>query len=150
VADGGKGDGIIPEQESNGPEPTGTGKVLESALSPGELLELVRQSLDDDKALEPTVIDLTGKTNLADFMVVATGTSQRHIASMAEKLMERLKAAGHGYVQAEGLDDAASTWILIDAGDVLVHLFRAETRAFYDIEKLWSVAPPRRAAAASS
>jgi ribosome-associated protein len=96
------------------------------------------------------VIDLAGKTNLADFMVVATGTSQRHIASMAEKLMERLKGAGHGYVQAEGLDDPASTWILIDAGDILVHLFRAETRAFYDIEKLWSVAPPRRAAAAAS
>jgi ribosome-associated protein len=150
VPDGGKGDGIIPEQESNGPEPTGTGKVLESALSPGELLELVRQSLDDDKALEPVVIDLAGKTNLADFMVVATGTSQRHIASMAEKLMERLKGAGHDYVQAEGLDDPASTWILIDAGDILVHLFRAETRAFYDIEKLWSVAPPRRAAAAAS
>lgn len=83
-------------------------------------------------------------------MVVATGTSQRHIASMAENLVERLKAAGHDHVQAEGLQDAASTWILIDAGDVLVHLFRAETRAFYDIEKLWSVAPPRRAAAAAS
>ena len=83
-------------------------------------------------------------------MVVATGTSQRHIASMAENLVERLKAAGHGDVHAEGLQDAASTWILIDAGDVLVHLFRAETRAFYDIEKLWSVAPPRRAAAVGS
>jgi ribosome-associated protein len=80
-------------------------------------------------------------------MVVATGTSQRHIASMAENLVERLKAAGHDRVQAEGLQDAASTWILIDAGDILVHLFRAETRAFYDIEKLWSVSPPRRAAA---
>jgi ribosome-associated protein len=114
-----------------------------------ELLGLVERSLDDDKALEPTVIDLAGKTTLADFMVVATGTSQRHIASMAENLVERLKAAGHGDVQAEGLQDAASTWILIDAGDVLVHLFRAETRAFYDIEKLWSVAPPRRAAASS-
>ena len=84
---------------------------------------------------------------MAEFMVVATGTSQRHIASMAEKLIERLKAAGHTYVQAEGLDDPASTWILIDTGDILVHLFRAETRAFYDIEKLWSVAPTRRAAA---
>lgn len=80
-------------------------------------------------------------------MVVATGTSQRHIAAMAEKLMERLKAAGHGHVHAEGLQDTSGSWILIDAGDVLVHLFRAETRAFYDIEKLWSVAPPRRAAA---
>jgi ribosome-associated protein len=93
------------------------------------------------------VIDLAGKTTLAEFMVVATGTSQRHIASMAGKLVERLKASGHGYVQAEGLEDPAATWILIDAGDILVHLFRAETRAFYDIEKLWSVAPPRRAAA---
>jgi ribosome-associated protein len=96
------------------------------------------------------VIDLAGKTTLAEFMVVATGTSQRHIAAMAGKLVERLKASGHAYVQAEGLEDPAATWILIDAGDILVHLFRAETRAFYDIEKLWSVAPPRRAAAAGS
>jgi ribosome-associated protein len=109
----------------------------------------VKQSLDDDKAIEPAVIDLEGKTSLADYMVVATGTSQRHIAAMAEKLMERLKEKNHGHVLAEGLEDPASTWILIDAGDVLVHLFRAETRAFYDIEKLWSVAPPRRAAAAA-
>lgn len=94
------------------------------------------------------MIDLTGKSTLADFMVVATGTSQRHIAAMGEKLMERLKAAGHQHAVAEGLEDSASTWILIDAGEVIVHLFRAETRAFYDIEKLWSVAPPRRAAAA--
>lgn len=111
------------------------------------MLTIVRQSLDDDKALDPAVIDLAGKTSIADFMVVATGTSQRHIASMAEKLMDRLKQAGHEHVAAEGLQDPAGSWILIDAGDVLVHLFRAETRAFYDIEKLWSVAPPRRAAA---
>ena len=93
------------------------------------------------------MIDLAGKTTLAEFMVVATGTSQRHIAAMAGKLVERIKASGHHYVQAEGLEDAAATWILIDAGDILVHLFRAETRSFYDIEKLWSVAPQRRAAA---
>jgi ribosome-associated protein len=113
------------------------------------VLELVKQSLDDDKALEPAVIDLEGKTSIADFMVVATGTSQRHIAAMAEKLLDRLKTAGHGHAVAEGLSDGGSSWVLIDAGDVLVHLFRAETRAFYDIEKLWSVAPPTRAAAAS-
>jgi ribosome-associated protein len=113
------------------------------------VLELIRHSLDDDKALDPAVIDLEGKTNIADFMVVATGTSQRHIASMAEKLIDRLKEAGHNHAVAEGLQDPNGSWILIDAGDVLVHLFRAETRAFYDIEKLWSVAPPRRAAAAS-
>jgi ribosome-associated protein len=110
----------------------------------------VTSSLDDDKAIDPAVIDLEGKTTIADFMVVATGTSQRHCAAMAEKLVERLKATGHGRVQTEGLEDSGSSWILIDAGDVLVHLFRAETRAFYDIEKLWSVAPPRRTAAAGS
>ena len=115
-----------------------------------ELLGLVTASLDDDKAVDPAIVDLAGKTTLADFMVVATGTSHRHIASMAENLVARLKETGQGNVHAEGLEDAASSWILIDAGDVLVHLFRAETRAFYDIEKLWSVAAPRRAAAAAS
>lgn len=91
------------------------------------------------------VIDLAGKSTLADAMVVATGTSQRHIASMAEKLVERLHQAGLKDVPVEGL--GSSDWVLIDAGDVIVHLFRAETRAFYDLERLWSVAPPARAAA---
>lgn len=142
MAEPGTGDWTITE-----PEPTGT--APEPATPPSPLLQVVLASLDDDKALDPAVIDLAGKTTLAEFMVVATGTSQRHIASMAEKLIERVKAFGHSYVQAEGLEDTASTWILIDAGDILVHLFRAETRSFYDIEKLWSVAPPRRAVASS-
>jgi ribosome silencing factor RsfS/YbeB/iojap len=73
-------------------------------------------------------------------MVVATGTSQRHISSMADKLLERLKHAGVRNPVAEGL--AESSWVLIDAGDVVVHLFRAETRDLYQIEKLWAVAPP--------
>ena len=104
------------------------------------ILPLVLQSLDDDKALEPVVIDLAGKTTMADHMVVATGTSQRHLASMAEKLIQRLKAAGRDDVRAEGLGDSA--WVLIDVGEVIVHLFRAETRSFYDIERLWQMAPP--------
>ncbi len=108
------------------------------------------RSLEDDKALDPVVVDLAGKTTIADHMVVATGTSQRHIASMAEKLLDRLKAEGMPNNGAEGLEEGGSGWVLIDAGDVIVHLFRAETRAFYDIEKLWSVAPPRRAAAAAA
>jgi ribosome-associated protein len=92
------------------------------------------------------VVPLAGKTDIADHMVVATGTSQRHIASMADKIRDRLKEAGIATPAAEGLEEGGSPWILIDAGDVIVHLFRAETRAFYDIEKLWSVAPPRRQA----
>lgn len=88
------------------------------------------------------VVDLAGKTTIADAMVVATGTSQRHLDTMAEKLVERLKAAGVKGVVAEGVGE--SSWVLIDALDVLVHLFRAETRELYAIEKLWSVAPPSR------
>ena len=115
------------------------------AKATADLLQLVQKSLDDDKAIDPVVIDLTGKTAIADFMVVVSGTSQRHISAMAEKLLERLKEAGFPAMGAEGLGD--SNWVLIDAGDVIVHIFRAETRAFYDIERLWSVAPPTRAAA---
>ncbi len=117
-----------------------------AALSSDELLTLVTRSLEDDKALDPVVIPLQGKTQIADWMVVVTGTSSRHIASMADKLLLRLKEAGHGSASAEGLEDPKANWILIDAGDVIVHLFRAETRAFYDIEKLWSLVPPSRAA----
>lgn len=91
------------------------------------------------------VIDLAGKTTMADHMVVATGTSQRHLAAMAEKLIQRLKAAGRDHVRAEGLGD--SSWVLIDAGEVIVHLFRAETRSFYDIERLWQMTPPPERAA---
>jgi ribosome-associated protein len=110
------------------------------------LLGVVERSLADDKALEPVVVNLADKTDIADYMVVATGTSQRHLMAMAEKLRERLKAEGFETPGIEGMEEGGSPWLLIDAGDVIVHLFRAETRTFYDVEKLWSVAPPRRAA----
>ena len=106
------------------------------------------KSLDDDKAVDPVVIDLAGKTSIADWMVVASGTSQRHISSMAEKLLIGLKDQGVKNATGEGMGQ--SDWVLIDAGDVIVHLFKPETRTFYDIEKLWSVAPPKRLAAAAS
>ncbi len=106
------------------------------------LLDTVKKSLEDDKAVDLVTIDLAGKTALADHMVVATGSSQRHLGAMADKLMLNLKAQGFGNVTAEGLGD--SDWVLIDAQDVIVHLFREETRHFYDIERLWSVAPPQR------
>ncbi|MDF1586310.1 ribosome silencing factor [Geminicoccaceae bacterium 1502E] len=106
------------------------------------LLDIVTSSLEADKAIDAVVVDLAGKTTIADAMVVATGTSQRHLDTMAEKLVERLKAAGYKGVVAEGVGE--SSWVLIDAFDVIVHLFRAETRELYAIEKLWSVAPPAR------
>jgi ribosome-associated protein len=105
-----------------------------------DLLHLVHSSLTDDKAIEPVTVDLTGKTSIADAMVVATGSSQRHLATMAQHLLERLKAAGLKSLSSEGTGQ--SDWILIDAGDVIVHLFKDELRRFYDLEKLWGAALP--------
>ena len=85
-------------------------------------------------------IDLTGKTSIADAMVIATGSSSRHLAAMAEQLIERLKAAGVPSHGAEGGHD--SGWLLIDAGDVIVHLFKADMRGTYDLEKLWATTLP--------
>jgi ribosome-associated protein len=83
---------------------------------------------------------MAGKSAIADFMVIATGRSQRHVASMAEHLRERVKAYSGHAVPVEGLTQA--DWVLVDAGDVVVHLFRPEVRAFYNLEKMWSQALP--------
>jgi ribosome-associated protein len=107
------------------PEPLGEPSG-EDPLSSHQIHDLIIQSLDQDKAEDIISIDLTGKSSLADRMVIATGRSSRQVASMAEHLKERLK----GLPQAD--------WVLIDAGDVIVHLFRPEVRAFYNLEKMWA------------
>jgi ribosome-associated protein len=99
------------------------------------ILALVRASLDDDKAEDVVTIELTGKSNIADYMVVATGRSHRQVAAMSEHLLEAMKGAGLKGVSVEGA--ARADWILIDGGDVIVHLFRPEVRAFYSLEKMW-------------
>lgn len=109
-------------------------------------MELVTASLEDDKAQDVVVIDLAGKTDFADFMVIATGTSQRHVATMAEHLREKIKAAGHERVPVEGLEQAE--WVLIDGGDVVVHIFKPEVRKFYDLEKIWGAPVSRTRQAA--
>ena len=106
---------------------------------------LILAKLDEDKAEEIVLIDLKGKSPLADAIVVASGRSQRHVAAMADRLLRALKEAGFGKAQVEGLPHA--DWVLIDAGDVIVHLFRPEVRAFYQIEKIWSVQSPEKAEA---
>ena len=103
------------------------------------MLGLVESSLGDDKAQDVVVIDLAGKTTIADAMVIATGTSQRHVGAIAENLWERLKRAGLGAISVEGGRNC--DWVLLDAGDVIVHVFRPEIRAFYNLEKLWSMPP---------
>jgi len=99
-----------------------------------EILDIVRKTLDDNKAEDIVVLDLREKTSLASFMVVASGTSQRHVAAIAEKVQLNLKNLGHKST-AEGEEKA--DWVLIDAFDVIVHIFKPEVREFYNIEKMW-------------
>lgn len=108
---------------------------------------LVLRSLDDDQAQEVVTIPLTGKSNIADHMVIASGRSTRQVASMAQKLTERIKQDLGRSVRVEGLPVA--DWVLIDAEDVIVHLFRPEVRSFYNLERMWAfeeTAPPASAA----
>ena len=97
---------------------------------------LVMSSLDDDQAVETVSIPLAGKSSIADYMVVASGRSTRQVASMAAKLAEKIKAEFGRSPRVEGLPTA--DWVLIDAGDVIVHLFRPEVRTFYNLERMWS------------
>lgn len=100
-----------------------------------DLHQLILQSLDDDQAQEVTSIPLAGKSSIADYMVIASGRSTRHVAAVAEKLAERIKAETRRSVRIEGLPTA--DWVLIDANDVIVHLFRPEVRSFYNLERMW-------------
>ena len=93
--------------------------------------------MDADKAFEIVTIELDEQAALADYMVIASGTSSRHVSALAEKLKERLEIRGVKDVRLEGV--AQSDWVAIDAGDVIVHLFRPEVRAFYNIEKMWAM-----------
>lgn len=106
------------------------------------LLALVLKQLDDDQAQEVVTIDLAGKSSIADHMVIASGRSTRQVASMAQKLAEEVKKQGFGPARLEGLP--AADWVLIDAGDVVVHIFRPEVRSFYNLERMWAFgdAPP--------
>lgn len=103
-------------------------------------MTIIETSLDDDQAIDVVAIDLQGKTSIADFMVIGSGRSQRHVAAMTDHLVRRLKSEGIGPVKVEG--QTHCDWVLIDAIDILVHLFRPEVREFYKLEKLWGQAPP--------
>jgi len=100
------------------------------------LQDLILQSLDDDQAQDVVVIPLEGKSSIADAMVIASGRSTRQVATMAQKLAERVKHGGYGHARIEGLP--AADWVLIDAGDVVVHIFRPEVRSFYNLERMWA------------
>jgi ribosome-associated protein len=115
---------------SPAPQPRGAPDEVEA------LHELVLRSLDDDQAVEVVSIPLSGKSSIADHMVIASGRSTRQVASMAQKLTERIKQELGRNVRIEGLPVA--DWVLIDAEDVIVHLFRPEVRSFYNLERMWA------------
>jgi ribosome-associated protein len=103
-----------------------------------ETLRLILARLEDMKAEDSVTIDLTGKTSIGDIMVVTSGRSNDHVAAIAANLVKDLKAAGVTGIRVEGLRQG--DWVLIDAGDVIVHIFRPEVRAFYNLEKMWTAA----------
>ena len=110
-------------------------------MNVNELKTLVEHSLAELKAVNVETIDLAGKTDIADYMIVASGTSDRHLHALADKVHDDSKAAGHPPLGMEGED--SRDWVLVDLGDIIVHLMRPETRELYALEKLWSLPPTR-------
>jgi ribosome-associated protein len=104
--------------------------------STGETLQIVLSRLEDMKAEDIVTIDLNGKSSIADFMVVASGRSNRHVGSVADNVVSELKKSGLKDIRVEG--QPVCEWVLIDTGDVIVHVFRPETRDFYSLEKMWA------------
>ena len=98
-------------------------------------LELVKKTLDENKAEDVVIINLEGKTDIADFMLIASGSSRRHVGSMADHIQRKLKTNGLKDIKVEGLDYC--DWVLIDAGSIIIHLFRPDVRVFYNLEKMW-------------
>lgn len=105
-------------------------------FSAEDVLKTVMGTLDDAKAEEINKIDIRGKSALGDYMVIASGRSHRHVAAIADQLLRELKVSGYGPAKVEGQQGA--DWVLIDTGDIIVHIFRPEVRDFYGIEKMWS------------
>ena len=119
----------------NAPHPASLG----AGKTRGKSLETVLASLEDSKAENSISIDIAGKSALGDYMVVTSGRSHRHVGAIADHLSKDLKHAGLGPVRVEGLPHC--DWVLIDIGDIIIHIFRPEVRDFYNIEKMWSAEP---------
>ena len=110
-----------------------------SGIDADTATKLILGSLEDDKAEDIVALDIRGKSSFADMLVVASGRSARHVGALADHLVQKLKEAGATHIGVEGMPNA--DWVLVDAGDVVVHLFRPEVRSFYNIERIWSGAP---------
>ncbi len=125
------------EGAGRGTPPSG---LASFGASPNTLLDVVLDTLDAAKAEDVVTIDLQGKTSIGDHMVLASGRSQRHVGAVADQLIKKLKDEGYGRARVEGQPHC--DWVLIDTGDVIVHIFRPEVREFYNLEKMWSADRP--------
>ena len=137
------------------PDPSGASTIFtmsDTALhlqaEPGSLHALILRQLDEDQAQDVVSIPLEGKSTIADFMIIASGRSTRQVAAIASHLGEQLKKGGFGNPRIEGLP--AADWVLVDAGDVVVHLFRPEVRSFYNLERMWGFGEDAPAAAGTA
>ena len=121
-----------------------SGRAAPADYSSEVVLDAVLASVDDDKVEDIVQIDLRGRSDMADYMVICSGRSSRQVAAISEKLMDRLKEAFGRYCKIEGKD--TGDWVLIDSADVIVHVFRPEVRDFYQLEKMWLPADQQRPA----
>lgn len=110
-------------------------KVIKRPRDCNHLLEIIHSSLGNNKATDLVTINVEGKTSLADYMIIASGTSSRHVSALTEHLRQDLRGAGLKRIRVEG--DQHCDWVLVDTGDIIVHLFRPEVRDFYRLERLW-------------
>ena len=107
-----------------------------AATAEPQMIDVVLKSLDDAKAEQTVAIDITGKSSLSDHMVVTSGRSNRHVSAVADQVVKALRENGFSKPRVEGLPHA--DWVLVDGGDVIVHIFRPEVREFYNLEKMWA------------
>jgi ribosome-associated protein len=128
---------LTPDPAPSAPRHTATHPDRDQGEGRTPLEELILNRLDDEKAQDIVFINLKHRSAFADGLIIASGRSHRHVGAMADHLLRTLKEAGQGKARVEGLPSC--DWVLIDAGDVIVHLFRPEVRSFYNIEKIWSV-----------
>ena len=118
------------------PENTVTKSEAPVAAAPERpMIDVILDCLDDAKAEEVVAVDITGKSSLADHMIVTSGRSQRHVGAVADQVITALRENGYGKPRVEGLPHC--DWVLVDAGDVILHIFRPEVREFYSLEKMW-------------
>ena len=125
-----------------GGETAALGQVAPNKSDPGvdAVRDLIVKSIDDDKGEDIVVVDLQGRSNLADYIVIASGRSARQVGAMADHILKKLQPGLTFRMTVEGLPQG--DWVLLDCGDVVVHLFRPEVRDFYAIEKMWGLEPP--------